>query len=1857
MSKEINLDSFADKIAEKLLAAKQQANEAGQDVGEEFISGVSKSLRTHSKEAKSEIAKLFEDFNKITNNFKSRKSISNAEWKNVLKLSEELLKSERYADAVRDKLDGIAVTLKGIGKVSGLTNVLKEIDKAGGKLESVHWDEVGKNYKKKVATKKTTVSKDVKPAIDTEKLKQKEVVKTDKVIKDATDSIKKQGDAIEAVTKKMLNMEAVTKRYNKLMMDLGVEHLTIGMRLSQDTEGWGLKEMVQEAKNQLEEFYNPEHDSYIKADGLTDDIKKRLQSDIGKLKRFISAYEPYVDSMESTAPAMNSAVKATEKHTDALREQARAAESAAEAQKKLVEAHDSPATSKDNIIDNNQKKIASYQDLLEVLREYFSLTEKTAKSKLDSSFVEEFERVMPDYGLEDLDAPEKKLSEIMERFKRVYKMLSGMKKAQKDGIDFIDADNMRISNERLDEEIDYATTKLAAMAHVYMELGGNIGDFNKAQQKIVTPKLVRYDKENAAIDAELNELNTINAPIETAKEKIANLLKSMLPALGDTEKLTQLVTGNGQYGKLTTILSRLNANANMFDMIEPERAAKELASIFGIEIPQAIDRAEAAQAEFTEETKNTADAQEKLKESAKGTSDVLYHAGDLSNPSGTLKSFPLGNVPPTRSNGIGGLTGLYTTDDLDGFIGNEWQGAPISTIDPSAYKLLSVGTSDIADKIGGFLNDVNATIYGYYNAIDENDWEMKQYTDVKSVEELYEAHKEIFKDSALTFEQFTQFINQSREKIAGKSFADIELPAIDEGIAKSGISSAMQDVAEEIFNSDSFQTQFLKMLGYEGVDLRGTKYNGTYTGGSVIFDVKPESIQATNEKWSDVMLRNGFEVTEDDLKHEEKRRQLAFDTAQAYSKQADAAKEASDAHKQLGASSDSNDLQDTFDIIQQGEKATGKFVTTASTLQEALQKMRQALPEEHKEWASYVDDVARREDDKIVGAFNSISGSMGRSSGSYKIESLDDGRIAITFSGIRSEIEKTADAAENTNKILIDGENKYQQELDDTTKIQQNRRAQAEVYTEAATNLLSAGYESVPEVDQANLMAEFGNKIYTEGISASEAMDQLYMALEKVRTKAASMPEDIIDDFGAENEQVAKTVANLQKLSSVDVTRIFDSVDLKSFLEAFNIDQSHFATFKTLFEELMQIANAMANGVDVGNAFNAKMAEITDTIMDLGGHMEDISDSGYADMIKQFYGHMSKTKVQFNKSIKSEYTKDQWKSLYDTYKGRLTSDPTKGIAIDSLYQELSGKFPHLFPQGVINEKDQFKLVMDKLDEANRLRANNWQTLHGFASSERGNIQLDVDDMYKKMEDSLFDGYSAGAIGSEADAAKDVEQSMSDAADAKAKFASANKQVGDSANASADQLDDEAAAMKEVAANADDLPDGDVVTKLFIGENDDPSGAIIKKVRLIGDKMQTEVQRLAANEDGEWDVAGSTVTEKKLIGMQDYVSAYKKEANKLRTIEADIRALGSGGMSAKLSANVEEYTSALKDMDVAMDALRNNPDDVVASQQFDDATRKAVQVRGAIEGIFKESQKLKKIGNVIAVDKEDSTGLENLKMAMIEFANSAFDGQAKIKGFNDEGTQMYATLDEGAGAVKNITVALDSASGRLQAFTTGTSKATNEWNDFKKQITDGAKRMASMYLGFNDLLRYGKQGVSYVKEIDLALTELKKVTNETDEAYKEFLNDAAKTSSIIGSTISDFTEATATFAKLGYTIEESSEMAEAAIIYKNVADGLDSVEDSADSIISTMKAFGIEAANVMSIVDKFNAVGNSFAITSAGIGEALQRSASALQSAGNTLDESVALVTAANSVIQNPEQVGELIAHQHSNMLLVNSYIG
>lgn len=163
----------------------------------------------------------------------------------------------------------------------------------------------------------------------------------------------------------------------------------------------------------------------------------------------------------------------------------------------------------------------------------------------------------------------------------------------------------------------------------------------------------------------------------------------------------------------------------------------------------------------------------------------------------------------------------------------------------------------------------------------------------------------------------------------------------------------------------------------------------------------------------------------------------------------------------------------------------------------------------------------------------------------------------------------------------------------------------------------------------------------------------------------------------------------------------------------------------------------------------------------------------------------------------------------------------------------------------------------------------------------------------------------------------------------------------------------------------------------------------------------------------------------------------------------------------------------------------------------------------------------------------------------------------------------------------------------------------------------------------------------VVQLDSAMTKLMKVTDETDASYEAFLSDAADKAVQIGTTYADFVDSTASFARLGYNMEDASQLSEVANIYAVVGDEVDGIEGATNSIISTMKAFGIEVDDTMSIVDKFNEVGNRFAISSGGIGEAMMRSASAMAEANNTIDESIALIVAANNVIQDPDVVGTM----------------
>ena len=149
------------------------------------------------------------------------------------------------------------------------------------------------------------------------------------------------------------------------------------------------------------------------------------------------------------------------------------------------------------------------------------------------------------------------------------------------------------------------------------------------------------------------------------------------------------------------------------------------------------------------------------------------------------------------------------------------------------------------------------------------------------------------------------------------------------------------------------------------------------------------------------------------------------------------------------------------------------------------------------------------------------------------------------------------------------------------------------------------------------------------------------------------------------------------------------------------------------------------------------------------------------------------------------------------------------------------------------------------------------------------------------------------------------------------------------------------------------------------------------------------------------------------------------------------------------------------------------------------------------------------------------------------------------------------------------------------------KGESAWGKFLNSFKTMSSYITANMV-FNMAKRQLRSMANEVIAVDTAMTELRKVTQATDAEFEKFAQSAGKTGRELGASISDVINATATFARLGYSLADAEELGKVATLYKNVGDGI-SEETAAEDIVSTMKAFNIEAKNSIEIVDKLNQV--------------------------------------------------------------------
>lgn len=176
--------------------------------------------------------------------------------------------------------------------------------------------------------------------------------------------------------------------------------------------------------------------------------------------------------------------------------------------------------------------------------------------------------------------------------------------------------------------------------------------------------------------------------------------------------------------------------------------------------------------------------------------------------------------------------------------------------------------------------------------------------------------------------------------------------------------------------------------------------------------------------------------------------------------------------------------------------------------------------------------------------------------------------------------------------------------------------------------------------------------------------------------------------------------------------------------------------------------------------------------------------------------------------------------------------------------------------------------------------------------------------------------------------------------------------------------------------------------------------------------------------------------------------------------------------------------------------------------------------------------------------------------------------------------------------------------------------------------------SAIYAGIRQI----REGLTAIKDIDDALRNLKRVSDDvSNTTLNNFVGKANEMGISLGRTTVDAITATTTFKQLGYTFKEASEyMAKNSLVLSNVGDM--SAQDSADSLVSILKGFKLEAQDTTKVVDILNETGNRFAITTGQLTEGLRIGGASLAIANNSLEESTSLITSGTEILRDSNMV-------------------
>ena len=359
---------------------------------------------------------------------------------------------------------------------------------------------------------------------------------------------------------------------------------------------------------------------------------------------------------------------------------------------------------------------------------------------------------------------------------------------------------------------------------------------------------------------------------------------------------------------------------------------------------------------------------------------------------------------------------------------------------------------------------------------------------------------------------------------------------------------------------------------------------------------------------------------------------------------------------------------------------------------------------------------------------------------------------------------------------------------------------------------------------------------------------------------------------------------------------------------------------------------------------------------------------------------------------------------------------------------------------------------------------------------------------------------------------------------------------------------------------------------------------------------------------------------------------------------------------KLTSSIENYSKKLQDAITADEIAKQTgagvSKDLVNRWEALKADLSNIDVTADTSKAQEEFEKLKEKIDVALSPKERKFEkvipeeiITNLGAQIEDFGAKNTRLSKELSERLEEVRRRYQALLNSGSTGDALERELKSISSELNKIKTEANAAGQAGKNFGHMMLDSLKsanaRFIANYLSIQDMIRYVRELANTVREVDSAITELRKVSDASATRLQQNFEQSAKTAKELGSSITDVINQTADWARLGYNVDEAEKLARVTTLFQTVGDNM-TAETASEAMISTLKAYSISVDESERIVDQYNEIANNFAIDTAGLADSITRAGAALHAGGNALSESMGLVVAANDSLQDPSSVGQML---------------